>query len=218
MNGQHRLNAVIKAMETDPNVSFDTIVVRNVTEDSFLTFDSGANRSLSDAFRLSDIKNWNVVSCIINKILQWRSSNRRTFNSEARSVACVTKKDCIDEYNKSPEYYQRIARQSSLWNSNVKILRTGDIGCLYVWLNIDRHHDEDVVYGFFNSLFTLTTSGTNAIMLLRQRLVRETMQNIKIPSAYKYALIAKAWNAYITGRDLKKLSWNEAVEGKVDFV
>lgn len=62
VNGQHRLEAIVKA-----NVPIEMLVCRNVDEDSFRTYDSGANRSAGDVFALCDILNATSVSAVVRR-------------------------------------------------------------------------------------------------------------------------------------------------------
>lgn len=62
VNGQHRLEAIVKA-----NVPVEMLVCRNVDEGSFRTYDSGANRSAGDVFALCDILNATSISALVRR-------------------------------------------------------------------------------------------------------------------------------------------------------
>jgi len=218
VNGQHRLRAVIKASETRPDISFRTFVVRGVSKDSFITFDSGINRRISDIFFMSDIKNAHSISSLVFRVLKWRTTKTHTLDNKARAAYCISKQDVISEYESAPDYYQRVYNLVSVWYERLRLLTKTDIGVLYIYLNKDCRHTEDVVSNFFEMLFSAKGCDINAIALLRQRLLQDKVSKAKLPPAYKFALIVKSWNAYITGKDLKTLRWNESVERKIDFI
>lgn len=221
VNGQHRLNAVIEASKQNPNISFQTVVVRGVSEDSFLTFDSGLGRKVTDVFSLTDVPNYTNAAALVKRLLIWRAAGTTSAGRIARSAKCITKQDCLEEYISNDDFYQKAIKYSASTNQKIKRLLTDtELAAIYVWLIVDCHHKEDIVKNFFDSMFSYTNSPCNAINLLRARLIEDASNpKRKMPKLYKWMIIVKAWNAYITNKDLKRfLSWSEDKDGRLDFI
>lgn len=74
VDGQHRLNAIIKAGK---NVR--TLVCTGVDPDSFDTIDKGRPRSFGDDLSVLDVKNQNNKASLANNLIRW---SNRTFHTE----------------------------------------------------------------------------------------------------------------------------------------
>lgn len=68
LNGQHRLHASIKA-----GVSFTTVVVRGVEEETFTVIDSGAARTIGDVFRASGHKASNQMATNAKYLMHYKT-------------------------------------------------------------------------------------------------------------------------------------------------
>ena len=211
-NGQHRLAAVIKA---DVPVRF--LVVRGCDDRSFVTYDSGKNRSTSDVLALAGIPNSHSVGGIISRYFTLRAGTYglARSNSSAKELK-KSKQDFIDEYNSSPDLYmESLVYARKHVTRRMPILKGAEVGALYVFLIKERLHTTAVVKRFIDGLFDLTDS-TEPLRLLRERLISDKMSKTSMKSEYKYNLIAKAWNAYIANKPMKQLRWMPS-EGKIYF-
>lgn len=218
MDGQTRLNAVIKA---DTGVEF--VVVRGVTSKCFTSFDQGRNRLLSDIFSIAGINNASTVSAIVNRyygihlgyivILGEGAKGRGGGKYPKR----LTKDEFLELYNKHADVFQEAARVAGrLVASNVAILTKTDCGALYSYLVIDCGHDAELVQSFFEQLYTNKTK-CNHISILNKKLVQSMTSTVKLSPRHKTNLIAKSFNLFITGKDVGKLFWNTK-EGDISFI
>ena len=66
---------------------------------------------------------------------------------------------------------------------------------------------------FFNEDVTNKT-----VSLLREKLINDRISRKRMTAKYKSMLTVKAWNAYIQGRELSLLKWNENAEGRLNFI
>lgn len=217
-NGQHRLNAIIKYGKP-----VDFLVVRGCDEDSFITYDSGRNRKISDVFALSDIPNYTNISSIVTRYLLLHNNLNAISKEGVSSGASLkydkkkSKQDFLDEYNSSPELYQQAFRIAQSCVTKIKLMQVSEVGGLYVYLIRDKKHSNDVVESFFRMLFFNENVSNSTINVLRDKIIQDKMSNNTMTARYKSAIITKAWNAYISGKELKVLVWSESKEGKILF-
>lgn len=220
-NGQHRLNAILEASKIKKDITFVTFVTFGVSKKAIYTYDSGKKRSFADAFTLSGINNAVRMSVIVSRELGLRHGMNvaavRSLGGE--SFYTISKGDCINEYNEHKDFYQMAARLGSQWcdKNGLRLLTATSYATLFCHLVLDKKHPEDKVKGFFDSLSSMTQE-RSPIMLLRAKLLKDKISQKKMQSSMKSALIKKAWNAYIRGKEIKTLNWNEKADGDLEFL
>ena len=218
VNGQHRLNAVIQA-----GIPVSFLVVRGCEKDSFITYDSGRNRSNSDVFNLENIPNASKVSSIVTKYFSimngWTSLSTSVTRAPGLSGNCKkSKSEILKEYYSSPELYQHAARLSKSCTRKIRLLSEAEAGGLFVYLVKYREHDKDFVESFFRMLFFDENVSNETIHSFREKVIQDRLSNRVMSSSYKQALLAKTWNNYVNGTESKRLSWNEFKEGNISFI
>ena len=216
VNGQHRLNAVIKA-----GIPVDIIVVRGCDPNSFNTYDSGVNRTCSDIFYLNGISNNANISAIVNRYFTIKAD--RLFISAANAGRPTrtkelkkSKTDALNEYLSSPSLYQDVYRLSDSCTSKIKLYSRSEIGGFCAFLVKDRHHSLEVVTRFMRMLFWNEDVTNNTVNVLREKILKDRMSTKSVmTSSYKQAILIKTWNAYITRKELKTLTYNKDKEGNL---
>lgn len=58
----------------------------------------------------------------------------------------------------------------------------------------------------------------NTIKLFREKSIQDKLSSKRMSNIYKSTLLIKTWNSYVLGKELKTLSWNEAREGRLNFI
>lgn len=193
-DGQHRLFAVIKS---GVSVVFD--IVYNVPKDVFVVLDTGKHRNGSDVFKISGVKNDNMLPSIIQIYVAMNSGHAERGSTE------LTNDQLLEEYNKSPEFWQEIAHRAAAWYvAFAKILNPSLIGGLYAHLCFIDHVKATE---FFNQACTGAAITNNTVLILRNRLIEDKTALRKMGRANKVALIIKAWNAMRKGIELKQLKF-----------
>ena len=96
------------------------------------------------------------------------------------------------------------------------MLSISDIGGLFAYLFIDKHHSYDEVNNFFTHLFI--ASEYNCINTLRNRLIADMTATKKMSGSGRQNLIAKVWNYYIAKKDVQVLAYNPTKEGTIEFI
>ena len=107
LNGQHRLNAVIKA-----GVSVTMPIMWNCPESAYANMDTGAKRSACDLFHHHGISNYTEVAAICHAVIHYRKSNTYSTNNV---FAYITSEASLEEYKTHSEQYEeavKLARRS----------------------------------------------------------------------------------------------------------
>lgn len=214
VNGQHRLEACIYA-----NIPFETLVVRGVDELSFYTFDQGSKRKAADVFKIADIPNGSRVSAIISKYIALinapgQNSLSANINNAVRKEVLSTSKESngflLAEYNKNPDYWQKVNTFASACYARCRLLMTSYVGGVTAYLNLVKGYEIEYVMDFFSQLFYEETTELEVIRLLRRKLIDDAMRDnkIRLSPTYKEQLLIVCWELYKQGRDSKVLRWS----------
>ena len=214
LDGQHRLMACVKT-----GIPFESVVVRGVPRKAISTIDIGRNRSVADLFTMEGIMDSNKVSSMVQSYIRFSKGSVSVFGHTRRMEGLkVSRKDMLEFYYTHKDLITEINLFASQCYRKVRILKHSEIGGLALYLIIDKCHNIDVVKSFFFMLVFNQGVTNDTINTLRDKLINDLASDRKMLSRLKYSLLAKCWNAYITGKVLKVLSWSESKEGFVGFV
>lgn len=209
LDGQHRLAAVVKSKTTQK-----LIIVSGIDKNTFDTIDVGKTRSSGDMLNISGVKNGNQISAIISYSIKLEN-NITTENQGQRNIP---KYYILEEYYKNPDFWQNIKQVSEKMYSKIRLMNQGTIGGYISFLILKKGHNEEKVISFFNQLIFDTNVENSTISLLRDKYLRAATGQYKLTSRYKHAILVKTWNMYLTGRELKVLSFNIEKEQIPEFL
>lgn len=210
LDGQNRLYACVKA-----GVPFETLLVWGITEEAFKTIDIGKIRTAGDILFIDNIKNANIVSASITRF--FRLSIGRTSDTGAEessggirlSKIGKNKSDVLDFYRANEATCQEVGEHIvSLGQSGRMIMNGSIIGGYELYLILNKKHDKETVYSFFNQLVTGKNVENSTILVLRDALIRHRMKQKVLTGKQRSVYFAKTWNAYVTGKELKILSYS----------
>lgn len=211
IDGQHRLLAVIKAQ-----VPVEMTIVRGADPDCFTTFDCGRRRNLGQLLAMQGMKHYNSCASIVIAAETLRRHGRFYANNSTGSAdnnRLAVNQDLYEIYERDKEGYTDVTNKIRPLATSVRILEISKAGGLFYHLTRRLGHSEDKVWYFFEQLFSLDKSENPAIELLRIRLIREQMSKISsLSGVAKTALLFKAWNAYISGKELRTLKFDQESE------
>lgn len=187
VDGQHRLLAAIEA-----DVSFTSVVVRNVDEDAFTYMDSGLTRTHGDTLRVYGIPDPNHKAAAARLVLAYEGGylHDTTQKTLKTHKAAVVEEIIGDElrYDSGTYHGHRLQRA----NGNVSA-----ITAFYVLAS--RRFPNEKVVEFLDQLFSLIGLGAGSPVLA----LRRWLDNGRGASntAHLSALI-RAFNAYNAGTNL----------------
>lgn len=211
INGQHRLQAVIKA-----GVPIDFLIVYNVPDEAFTTFDQQRTRTAGDIFSLEGIKKAAVVSSMATKVVYLDKGIYSNKDGFVRSK--LTKEDVLDEYLENRQLYDEISNHAQLFYRKLRLYSISEFGGYMIYLIKTKGHDKEHVLRFFRQLSTIDQPKFDIIMRLRDTLLLPKIKGLRVSAKAKYAYLVKAWNAYHINKDTRILTFDEYKEDLPKFL
>jgi len=217
INGQHRLMAICKSGKTcEFNVS------RGYDEDDIMVMDNGMGRSAGDILYLQGIENANTLSGIIKRRLVLSRHNTALTNNNNGGLYSGNNKilnaAVNEEFYAHQELYKEVTKIAKCVYNKLRVLVTSEYGGIAAHLILDQNHPIENVKAFWYEFCGLQPDSNSVTMLLRTKLVNDKMSKAKMSAVMKQKLIIKAWNAYITGKTVKVLAYNEINDKDIWFI
>lgn len=201
LDGQHRLQAVIKA-----NCSIFFHIAYNINDEVFDVLDSGKLRNATDCFKISDIKHENIIPSTIAHFKLLQDGKRKGQQANFK----LTNAELLKTYYDDEQFWQEVARLSVNWyKAFAKVLPPSWIGGFYAHfykLNSEKADE------FMNQLCTGMDISNITINLLRTKLMQDRMSLRKMHQNMKMALIIKTWNHFINNIQLTVIKYNTIQE------
>ncbi|MBO4719023.1 MAG: hypothetical protein J5658_04015 [Prevotella sp.] len=213
LDGQHRLKACCMADQP-----IDSVIIEGVDEELFSTIDTGRARTAGDIFAIDGINNPTRKSSVITAYFNLRRNEATYAPSESIRKVKVSKQEILDFYRENEELVTQVTSYASSSYDHVRLLTISTMGAYILYLIHDRHHPEQKVYDFFCELTGASEITNQTVSLLRDALLRNITKQRVLTISQRNAYIIKAWNAYITGKELKNLSYNKSQEGQLKMI
>lgn len=206
IDGHHRLNAIIQS-----GIPVQTAVCRGVQSEVFTTIDQGRTKSLGQLLAVQKTENYNIVASIVGGNDTLVKVGKLWGDNGAR-LKHVSNMDFYDEYQRHAEDYQEAARiAGELWRLS-RLIKTAWLGSLYYYLVHTGCYRGYFVYGFLRAVCCLDTSGINQADELRKFIIRNDRKDRKLSNELLFAIICKAWNAYVSNKTVKCYKFNPEKE------
>lgn len=209
LDGQHRLKAIIKS-----GLSFEFLVISNLEESIFSVIDTGKARSASDVLTIANFKNSGPKAAITRMILNYQAGQYSVLRSRDSGAVIGggynTKSNLNATNAKILEFVENVdlddvVEIASRCYNSFKMLSKSEYGFFYYifsLLSVDAAND------FLIKLSTgLNLSENDPILLLRNKLIAESLSTIKVGAKIKMILILKCWNYYRKGETIKILQY-----------
>ena len=200
LNGCHRMLAVEEA-----GIPVRFLVVRGLDPEVFTSYDNGRHRTVGQLLCMQGVKNYNLIGAIININERLIMYGRIASNNSSRKR---TNDDNYRNYQRDPKGFDDVANYINKLQARARILSGSWAGGLIYYLTHAGGYSEDEVKPFFEGVFSTDTTCVPAANVLRKRITEAAFGGKKFETEMLFALIVKAWNAYITGRELKTLAYN----------
>lgn len=191
IDGQHRLHAVVES-----GITITTLVVEGLPSDVFDTKDVGKRRSPADTLAVKGETNCCKLAAVLTAVDRYMTGrveqDSRYSNADIEAL--------LDKYP---------GVRSSLTVSNKKqklISSTTLAACHFLFSQKDAKAADSFVDRLLHGK---NLDEADAVYLLRERLVQNTMAKAKLPPVYVFALAIKCWNACRSGTRLKFLRYSE---------
>ena len=209
LDGHHRLEAITQA-----GIPVKMDVCRGVQSEAFTTYDCGRHRSLGQLLAMQQVKNYNTVGSVVacNETLVRTGriySNNSVVSGHQRKR---TNTESYEIYTRDPKGYNQAAEDAVRLVRTARVLNASWIGGLIYYLTHTGGYDRDYVLAFFESICSLDDGDVQPANMLRKRILREKLSNTVLTVSQLFAFICIAWNAYIMGKELKIIRFNDKIE------
>lgn len=192
-DGQHRLLACVSS-----GVSFETVVMTAVSDDSHPTIDAGAKRTMADHLKWMGVPG--AASTASTLSLLWRYSN-----GELTGSGYGTHQQLLDILDQTPQI-QRATTLGKRIGETVKI-PASILAALYC-LAFELHGEEMTERWFYHlESGTGYTKGDPALALRSYALQAHASKNLRPRQADWLAVLIKSFNAWVAGRQIRTLMW-----------
>lgn len=213
LDGHHRLIAV-----TIAGIPVTFSVCRGVDREAFTTYNCGLRTNLAQILGMKQVKNSNLIMGMIGININLCNTGRIRANNGMSSGSTRTVTSDYNVYIADQKAYDDTAELANRLNAYGKVLKTTWIGGVYYFLTHKGGYTPLEVLPFFEALCHLETSGVTPCDTLRNFIIRHRMSNMKIEDGFLAALLIKTWNAYITGRTMKQIRFNQEIEDYPKFI
>jgi hypothetical protein len=204
LDGQHRLEALVLAAKTNPDITVDMLVIRGVDPETQSTMDTGQKRTVGNVFQMSGEKEANVLASMLGNIWKWDAGDRK-FATHPKATTVELERMLADpvegkKLRRSLEVGLQTGRGfNSLSKSALAIAH-------YILSRVDAKM-EYVPY-FFHLIATgENLSKGNPVLALRERARRnrEGNQRQYMTMSRQVGLIIRAWNNCVKGEAVSTL-------------
>lgn len=197
LDGQHRLSAVV--MSGRP---IETLVVSGLPTSVFATIDQQQKRGAHHVLHINGEVNSNNLAATIRTILDLRDDGIKW----KRSSRTIPNGFFIDFLNEEPEVRDSVLSIHSRMKTVWQLCRGVAIPAALHYLFGQTHPSlRDQFFQRFND--GIGVMGGDPIFVLRQRLIQNAASAIAMDRTMLMAIIIKAWNATVEGRQIRQLKW-----------
>lgn len=213
-DGQHFCKMIMEA-----GSGLWCICVRNLPDEAFNVIDTGSVKSPGDIFKFNGVADSIKKAALIRTYLRLRAGS----NVKGLKAANVSAANLLDLYNCDEESFDNSLKIGGSCYKKKPFLAGSFIGAMVYYLIRDKHHPQEVVEDFFHQVFWQENVSMEVVKLLHDALLNDCIRSkenrrASMASTYKTMIIVKAWNAFVTKKDLKRLNWNEKQEKPFWFV
>lgn len=187
LDGQHRLNAVIKYGKP---IKF--LIIKGVDTEAFKVMDSGRSRTSGDVLGIKGYKNANVLSAAAKLILAHEYGSQTDRIRKGFKQASNT--DILKFIEDNPRLDEGSNQGLTLYRKFNKALTSSQVlGLKFI---TDKINIEDSDTFWTNLCMGINLLDKDPIRLLREIIMADKISIKKMPYSHKKHLIFKVWNLF----------------------
>lgn len=197
LDGQHRLTAIVKYAKP-----IETFVARGLKPEVFQVLDTGKSRSAADALSATGYKYSTNLAAISRNILLFQQGHYTASGGNKRLKA--SNKDVLDFVRSHEEIQEICAFVQNHIYQNFRFITLAHLGTIYYILSRKNQTKADEFFGKYANGIDL--SETNPIRHLRERLIKDKVNKLKLTGRDKIALVIYTWNNFILNKRVSQLT------------
>lgn len=202
LDGQHRLEAAFGY-----DLTFESVVVRGVAPDAFKTMDSGMKRSAGDVLAKQGMAYGTLTAAALRLIhlIHFYETGRKDHLAVARMSNAET--------SVMAAKYPRVSEAAEMVGGSATLKRLCSPTALTAMVYFALETDKERVTAFLNALGTgADLKRGDARLTCRNYFINAKQRGASIHHRVQFALLVKAWNAFIEDRDMPLLKYVEGEE------
>lgn len=205
MNGQHRLEAIIRTGQTLPFV-----VVRGIEDSAFDTMDQGKNRNIQDIMNIMGTKGGSEIGSTARLVLQFQ----KNISIRGTGRKPLTQKHIIDFISENKyliELVDQVKHKRGL-------LTITPLAAVLFLANKNRLYDAKVA-AFLEAIHTgeNLTRGQPLYTLREWAIGQRGGHSKAIARELAFPIIARVWSDYMKGKELSVIKQNQIAASKVEI-
>lgn len=214
IDGQHRLAACIIA-----NKPIRTLVIYDAPDNAYETIDGGKRRNVMDALEQRGEVNTAILGSTISLIWKYEAGKLGSKGSGwwggENSPTVREAMHTLDNHPLIREAIREVSRGKSKIFSAIPPLAAS----FYILSTILHDgKDADDAREFFRLLNQgIGLEDEHPIWRLRERLIANRTNRVRMSSPEVMAIVFKAWNAWRAGREVRQLSWRGRGDSRESF-
>jgi hypothetical protein len=197
IDGQNTLLAIVKYGKP-----VEIFVAEGIKEEVFTVLDTGQNRTASDVLSMMGYNYATNLAGAVRSILLfqvgWYSDQ---FKASRTSKA--TNKAVLKFVQKNPEISEVVTYIMNDIYHHFRYINTSALTTLYWTLSINNQTKCDAFFEKYSNGVELSEG--SPIRLLREKLLKDSVNKTKLSTRDKMALFIMAWNAFITNKKIFSL-------------
>lgn len=197
IDGQHRLLAVVKS-----NTAYDFLVIHGLDDDVFNMIDTGKNRNASDLLSIQGISAAGKVASAARFIILFEAGRYNAITNGKTVLA--TNDDIVRFINNTPEILEICSYTSTIYRK-FGFIPCSALSSLYYLMSRKNQTKTDMFFESYGNGLNLEKD--SPILVLRERLIRDSIAKRRMPLKERIALFVIAWNHFIAKKNIQRLVW-----------
>ena len=201
LNGQHRLNAIVKS-----KTSQKMLILTGIEKEAFQVMDTGRLRSGSDVLGMEGVEYSSATSSAIRFIL----GHKKGLNARGSDTFSSTNSSILNFYRNNSNINSIMVQAHKYYLSFDRVLSHSQVAS-YLFLMSEKNTLEAESF-WRKTCSGLGLSDGDPELVLRKKLISDKISKSSMSPAEKKALIIKAWNYRRKDIKIKILRWNKETE------
>lgn len=213
IDGQHRLNAIASLSNELDFKGVSMSVIREAKEEIFDVIGQGSRRGASDVLSLHGFTNNTIMAALTKRIIAYNSGKYARASAGHHAGYIDVNKDILlfCQENNLDKYIQ----DSGVFSRKSKVLDRGSWAFFYYILSQSKYKGS---FDFLNKLsIGAGLEENNAILVLRNQLIKEYSSQEKNSARTIFAWVIKAWNIWVKNKTTNKITYLKEEEFPVIF-
>lgn len=204
MDGQHRLQSIVES-----GIPQFALIIRGLDEKTFSTMDDGRKRNASDILSIKKFTEPTKKAGIVKTVLLFSNGYLRSTKGGGDRSATPGNLEILEfttEHNTKIDESIKIANEvkESFNYLNSKVLSS--------MFFIFSKHGKAEAKEFFEEIKLGKKSTSSVVRLFCAELIKDANRDVKLPYNTILAYLIKTWNAFKSGEELEKLTYDKKTE------